>query len=90
MQLSNEIRLTGLLSDGHGTRAQAHDLDLPDCELCGHPIPNGQEYVLMKFLRGERYAILHVAPGERLAMRILMRTPREALDEGRSTRSRAA
>ena len=31
--------------------------DLPDCELCGHPIPNGQEYVLMKFLRGERYAI---------------------------------
>ena len=57
MQLSNEIRLTGLLSDGHGTRAQAHDLDLPDCELCGHPIPNGQEYVLMKFLRGERYAI---------------------------------
>ena len=57
MQLSNEIRLTGLLSDGHGTRAQAHDLDLPDCELCGHPIPNGQEYVLMKFLRGERYPI---------------------------------
>ena len=53
----NESRLTGLLSDRHGTRAQAHDLDLPDCHLCGHPIPNGQEYVLMKFLHGERYGI---------------------------------
>ena len=57
MHGQNERDLTRLLSDGRGTRAQAHDFDLPDCHLCGHPIPNGQEYVLMKFLRDERYAI---------------------------------